>query len=259
MESILVTGGTGRLGRAVVRRLSQGGHQIRILSRRAGPADPDAGNRRMVGDLVTGQGLSAAVAGVQTIVHCATTNGRRDVTATQNLVDAARSAGRSPHLLYVSIVGIDEIPLPYYRSKLAAERVVAESGLGWTVQRTTQFHNLVAGFFGWQRRMPVTLTLKHFRFQPIDTRDVARRLAELVADGPAGRVPGLGGPDVASMSEFARTYHQVHQRRRRIVSIRVPGKIARGFAGGSNLVPQSGGGTISFADFVAEQAQEVAR
>lgn len=259
METILVTGGTGRLGRAVVRRLSEDGHQIRVLSRRGGPPDPEVRHRWIAGDLVTGDGLSAAVEGVHTIVHCATTNGRRDVAATRNLVNAARSAGRSAHLLYVSIVGIDKIPLAYYRSKLAAERVVAESGLGWTVQRTTQFHDLVAGFFRWQRRMPVTLTVKQVRFQPVDTRDVARRLAELAVGGPAGRAPDLGGPDVASMSEFARIYHQGRDRRRLIVPIRLPGKIAQGFARGSNLVPQGRVGTINFADFVAEQTTKVGR
>ena len=259
MESVLVTGGTGRLGRAVVRQLARSDYQIRVLSRRAGPPGDSVRPHRVVGDLVTGQGLSAAVEGVQTIVHCATTNGRRDITTTRNLVDAARGAGGTAHLLYVSIVGIDAIPLPYYRSKLASEQIVADSELGWTVQRTTQFHDLVADLFAWQRRMPVTLSFKRFQFQPIDTRDVAKRLAELAVGGPAGRVRDIGGPEVASMSELARTYQRVHDRRRRVVSVPVPGKIARGFARGSNLVTQSRVGTISFADFVAEQVREGGR
>lgn len=256
MESFLVTGGTGKLGRAVVRRLHGGEREIRVLSRRAGPPGVQAPYRRMVGDLRTGRGLEAAVEGVGAIVHCATTNGRGDITAARNLVNAALSIGNSPHLVYVSIVGVDVIPVPYYRAKLAAEQVIADSGLAWTVQRTTQFHDLLAGLFAWQRRMPLTLTLKGFRFQPIDTRDVAVRLADLAAGTPAGRAPDIGGPHVGSMRELAEAYNEAHGRRRRVVTLRVPGSIARGFTAGGNLVPQNRFGTIAFEDFVAERIKE---
>jgi len=53
-------------------------------------------------------------------------------------------ARASAHLVFVSIIGIDEIPLPYYRAKLAAERLITAGPVPWTVFRTTQFHQLVA-------------------------------------------------------------------------------------------------------------------
>ncbi|MDQ3990030.1 MAG: NAD(P)H-binding protein, partial [Actinomycetota bacterium] len=136
MGAVLVTGGTGTLGRAVVARLRDGGHQVRVASRRPGAA-------RVVVDLCSGAGVDGAVAGVDAIVHCATTDGAADVPLTRTLVDGARRAG-TPHLVFVSIVGVDRIPLGYYRAKLAAERVVEESELGWTVLRATQFHDLIA-------------------------------------------------------------------------------------------------------------------
>ncbi|WP_418960682.1 SDR family oxidoreductase [Streptomyces tritici] len=256
MQPFLVTGGTGKLGRAVVQRLDDGHREIRVLSRRAQPPGAATSYRHMVGDLRTGDGLDAAVRGVGAIVHCATTYGKGDVTAARNLIDAALRSGSNPHLVYISIVGVDVIPVPYYRDKLAAERMIADSGLPWTVQRTTQFHDLVATFFAWQRRLPLTLTLQRFRFQPVDVRDVADRLAGLAMGDPAGRAPDIGGPQVRDMRDLATAYNQAHGLRRRVVPLRVPGRIARGFADGANLVPHNGVGTFTFDDFLVGQRKD---
>ena len=254
MEPILVTGGTGRLGREVVRSLQGGETEIRVLSRRPGTADRQEPHRRVIGDLRTGHGLDAPLAGVGTVVHCATTNGRGDVAATRNLVEAARRNADAPHLVYVSIVGIDTLPVPYYRAKLASERLIADSGLSWTVQRTTQFHGLLADVFAWQHRMPMLLALARIGFQPIDTRDVADRLTGLVTGTPQGRAPDIGGPHVSSMSDLARSYDNAYGRHRRVVPVRLPGRTARRFAEGDNLVPRNRFGTISFEDYLAERA-----
>src|SRR5689334_16740998 len=128
MDPVLVTGGTAQLGRAVVDLLGATGRPVRVLSR-------SAAEGRVRGDLATGAGLAEATAGVGAIVHCAS-NPRDaravDVDGTRRLLDAAHAQGR-PHVVYVSIVGVDRIPVPYYAAKLAAERIVAESGLPWTI------------------------------------------------------------------------------------------------------------------------------
>ncbi|MFC7614418.1 NAD-dependent epimerase/dehydratase family protein [Actinokineospora soli] len=167
MTPILVTGGTGTLGRAVVRDLTAAGHDVRVFSRRTG------------GDLVTGKGLPEALADVETVVHLATTlRGPRDVRATRTLVDAATDVR---HLVFVSIVGIDRIPIGYYRGKLAAERIVAERP--HTILRTTQFHDLVKAILAGMAKLPV-MPIPKLRAQPIDVRDVAARLTELATGDP---------------------------------------------------------------------------
>src|SRR5687768_13661279 len=147
MERILVTGGTGTLGRHVVRRLRGTGYEVRVLTRRA-QKDED-GVEFVTGDLLTGAGISAAVDGVATIIHCAGSN-KGDEIATQNLVDAARVGW--PYLVYISVVGADRIPVTgrldrmmfsYFDMKRKAEEVVADSGLPWTTIRATQFHDLM--------------------------------------------------------------------------------------------------------------------
>ncbi|WP_017558394.1 SDR family oxidoreductase [Nocardiopsis baichengensis] len=252
MKTILVTGGTGTLGKAVVRRLQAAGREVRVLSRRADPAGeqgrPDGGPVRFVGDLRTGDGVDAAVSGADTVVHCATMLGRDDVRATRVLAEAARRAGGDAHLLYISIAGIDAIPLPYYRAKLAAEHVVENSGLPWTILRTTQFHDLLATVFRAQRALPWTTVLSGVRFQPVDVRDVADRLAELAEKGPSGRAPDLGGPRVRTMRELARAYSG-----RPVLPVPLPGRIAGAFRAGRNLVPGNRSSGPGFEDFLADR------
>src|SRR6266516_976867 len=148
MQQILVTGGTGTLGRLVVPRLRDDGCQVRVLSRRHREAREDI--EFVTGDLATGEGIEAAVEGTEIIVHCAGSS-KGDEDKARYLVRAASRAGVK-HLVYISVVGDDRIPVEssidramfgYFASKLAAERVVVDSGLPWTTLRATQFHNLI--------------------------------------------------------------------------------------------------------------------
>ncbi len=249
--TVLVTGGTGRLGRAVDRLLRGAGHDVRVLSRRPTPADRSV-TEWATGDLRTGAGVDAGVAGVDVIVHCAT-SGTGDERATRTLVDAALRAGGSPHLIYVSIVGIDRIPMFYYRAKLACERVVAECGLPWTTLRATQFHDLVAGLFAAQRRLPVTVA-PEVSFQPVDVQDVAARLVELASGAASGRVADLGGPAVRTAPALAEAYQRATGRSRRVVRLSLPGRAFAALREGANLVEEGPRGSITFEEYLARRS-----
>ena len=233
MSVVLVTGGTGELGAHVVPRLLAAADRVRVLSRRAGVA---GGAERVVGDLRTGVGLHEALDGVDAVVHCASDPRRPqqvDVAGTGRLLDAA--AATRPHVVLVSIVGVDRVPLGYYRAKLAAERLVQQSDLPWTVQRATQFPSLVDRMFAAQARLPVLLSLRDLRFQPVDPAVVADRLVQHVHAGPAGRAPDLGGPRVLRMEDLARDWLARTGRRRRVWRVPVPGRTGRAFRAGANL------------------------
>src|ERR687890_1329717 len=178
---ILVTGGTGTLGRQVVPRLRNAGRDVRVLSRH-GRADED-GIRYLTGDLATGQGIEPAVDGVETIVHLAGTN-RGDEVKTRHLVEAASQAG-TRHLVFISVVGADRIPVSsridramfgYFASKRAAEQVIAGSGLGWTTLRATQFHDLTLTTVRQLARLPVISVPSGWRFPPIEPGGVGDRV-----------------------------------------------------------------------------------
>jgi len=200
---ILVTGGTGTLGRQVVSRLREAGLQVRVLSRRGGTSQD--GLVLATGDLATGEGLPRAVQGAGTIVHCAS-NRTGDAEATRNLVRAAAEEGGSPHLVYISIVGVDRFPRGYFKAKLAAEGVIAGSELPWTTLRATQFYELIRNGAVRLAKLPVIPVPAGFVVQPADSGEVAARLAELALGEPRGRVPDMAGPQVLSFADLIRTY-----------------------------------------------------
>jgi uncharacterized protein YbjT (DUF2867 family) len=256
--NILVTGGTGTLGRLVVARLQDGGRQVRVLSRRS----PEAGDgiEFVTGDLATGEGIEAALEGAEVIVHCAgSTKGDEDKAL--NLVRAASAAG-APHLVYISVVGADRVPVVsgvdramfgYFESKLAAERVVADSGLPWTTLRATQFHDLILMTAQGMAKLPLIPVPSGFRFQPVDAGEVADRLVELALGTPSGLVPDIAGPRVYPMAELVRGYLRARGKRRAKVPLRLPGRAARAFRDGANLAPDRAVGRRTWEEFLAER------
>ncbi|MER6419270.1 NAD(P)H-binding protein [Streptomyces sp. NPDC001137] len=243
MTTILVTGGTGSLGRLVTERLRAEGHEVRVLSRHSRPYAVDLREG--------GPGLDAAVAGVDTIVHCATTQTGGDEKAAGNLVAAARRAGVG-HLLYISIVGVDRVPYPYYRTKFAVEKLIEESGLGWTVLRATQFHDLLVMVFKALAKLPVMVLPGHVSDQPVEVAEVAERLAELAAGAPAGRVEDMGGPEIRTFESLARAYLKATGRRRAVVNVPLWGRAYRAFRSGGHLAPEHAVGKGTFEEYLAD-------
>ncbi|MBK1788341.1 SDR family oxidoreductase [Prauserella cavernicola] len=248
---ILVTGGTGRLGKHVVRHLLDHGRPVRVASRREAPPGSVPYEWATV-DYRRGDGLTAAIEGASAVVHCATGLVRGEVRLAESVVSAAKAA-ECPHLIYISIVGVDRHPLGYYRAKHTAEQVVSGSGLGWTVLRATQFHDLVLRIVSALARPPVLVAPKALRLQPVDAGEVGARLAALAEDEPAGRVPDFGGPEVHEFTDLARAYLSAAGRRRRILTVPPVGGSFRAFRDGVHLAPAHTDGTVTFSEFLAQR------
>ena len=235
---VLVTGGTGELGRAVVDRLLPAGHQVRVLSRAPRlPARPEVEVWR--GDLREPDSLSGPLRSVDTVVHCASdvrAAAEVDVAGTAHLLRTMQQL-QVAHLVHVSIVGVDRVPVRYYRAKHRVESLLAEQEVSWTVQRATQFHSYVDSMLARSARLPVIATFRGLRFQPIAVGEVADRLVDHVAAGPSGHAPDLGGPEVLSHHELARTWLNAHRRRRLLAPVPLPGPVGRAFRDGANLCP----------------------
>lgn len=247
---ILVTGGTGTLGRLVVPLLRDAGRDVRVLSR--GRHQPGNGVQHVTGDLLTGSGVESAVAGVETVLHLAG-GPKGDDGATRNLVRAASRAGVR-HLVYISVIGADRVPLSWLRSKLDAERAIADSGLAWTTLRAAQFHNLVFTMVEKMAKLPVVPAPGGLRLQPVDARDVAERLVELTLGEPAGLVPDLAGPGVYGLAELTRSYLRGRGKRRPMLPVRMPGKAGRAYRAGENLTLDGADvGARTWENFLAER------
>ena len=261
---ILVTGGTGTLGRQVVPRLRDAGCDVRVFSR---PSDKGVeagksgeGIELFTGDLATGEGIDAAVKGTEIIVHCAGTPKGDEVKA-QHLVRAA-SRARARHLVFISVVGADTIPVVsgvdramfgYFASKLAAEQVIAGSGLPWTTLRATQFHDLTLATIRQLTKLPVVPVPAGWRVQPVDSGEVAARLVELALGRPAGLVPDLGGPRIYELADLVRSYLRAGGRHRPILPVRLPGRANRAYRAGANLTPDRAVGRRTWEEFLADQ------
>jgi len=244
MRTILVTGGTGTVGRPTVERLRLAGHDVRVLSRRSGPG-------LLTGDLSSGAGLREAVDGADTVVHLATSRGHDDVAQTRRLLQTVKDA-EVVHLVLISIVGIEQIPLPYYRDKVEIERLLAESGIPFSILRATQFHNLVDEILDAQRFLPV-LVAPAVKTQPIAVEDVAERLTEIAGGPPAGRLPDIGGPERTNLPALARAWKQAKGTRRPVVPLRLPGKTFTAYPAGAAYASGEPYGRRTFADFLADR------
>jgi uncharacterized protein YbjT (DUF2867 family) len=252
VATVLVTGGTGSLGTQLVPRLVARGHVVRSFSRRgqpAGAAPAMTGVSYAQGDVQSGAGLSEASAGVDTIIHAVTSprlSRAVELEGTANVMKAAEQSGA--HLIYMSIVGVDTMSYGYYRAKRDAEKVVESGGARWTIQRATQFHQLLDRFLGW-RIFPVT---KNFSFQPVDTGDVSERLADLVDAGPSGRAEDFGGPAVEPLRQLAASRRRITGRAAILVPVPPVGPL-KDFDEGRHLTPDHADGRVTWEQWLTKE------
>jgi uncharacterized protein YbjT (DUF2867 family) len=256
---ILVTGGTGSLGQAVVERLQQSEHTVCLLSRKAAPDDKPSSVEWVQGDIATGAGLDATLTDVDIVVNC-TGNPQNvyetDVLGVKNLAVAAKHA-QIKHFFHISIVGIEQIDLPYYQHKISAENAVIESGVPYSIQRVTQFHNLLDFVMSRMQvvdgvyELPIAADAL---FQLIDVRDVAAYIYPLLLAEPVGRLADVGGAEILRVDEIARIYLNA----RGITDPQFidaasgffPPAAVEGFRQGFNTVSNNRYGSITWADYI---------
>ncbi|MFA6115294.1 MAG: SDR family oxidoreductase [Sphingomonas sp.] len=197
---IVVVGGTGLIGTKVVKVLAERGHQIVVASPKNGV------------DSVTGQGVRDAVAGASVVIDVSNSPANDGAAAMQffttsglNLLAAEITSGVRHHVA-LSIVGADRVPgQGYYEAKVAQERLIAASGIAFTVVRSTQFFEFLggladAGTIEGVVRVPLGL------LQPVAADDVAAYLVEIALGEPQNRIVEIAGPERASFEEIVRRY-----------------------------------------------------
>jgi uncharacterized protein YbjT (DUF2867 family) len=249
---IVVIGGSGRVGQAVVRRLVERGHE-------AVAASPATGV-----DAVTGQGLADALAGADVVVDVANARVWDDAavrefftTSTRNLLAAGRDAGVGHHLA-LTIVGADRLPdSGYMRAKVAQEAEIEAGGgpVPFTILRATQFFEFLpeiaaAGAEGDGVRLSTGLS------QPVAVDDVAATVAELATGAPAGGRVELAGPEALGIAAWARRLFAATGDERPVVADPHASYFGAELRGGE-LTPGDGAriGTIDFDTWVARPRQ----
>jgi uncharacterized protein YbjT (DUF2867 family) len=251
---LLVTGGTGKLGRHVVPLLRAAGCEVRVLSRHEHA--PAGGVTYVTADLLETDAIDDALAGVGTVLHLAGGT-KGDDRVTRNVVTAARRAGVG-HLVYISVIGADTMPIGWFRTQLAAENEITGSGIPWTMLRAAQFHDIVLLMAQKMSRMPLIPVPGGLRFQPVDSREVAARLAELTLAPPQGLVPDLAGPRVYPLGDLLRSYLTAQDKHRPLLPLHMPGKAGKAYRAGDNLAltTHTHTGTRTWEQFLTEHTSQ---
>jgi hypothetical protein len=184
-RKIAVAGATGRVGRHVVDLLESGGSDVVPMSRSTGV------------DVVTGEGLADALAGVSTIIDVATQSSPDEEPATafftaasRNLQEVGERAGVE-QIVVVSIIGIDRFTGGYYRAKVAQEQALLSGPIPVRILRATQFHEYVPEMVEWGRQGEMSYVAP-WRTQLVAARTVAQALVDLATDSGSAR--GASGP-----------------------------------------------------------------
>jgi uncharacterized protein YbjT (DUF2867 family) len=194
---ITVVGASGLIGTKVVARLTADGHDVVAATRANGV------------DVLTGAGLAGALAGADALVDVTNSPSFEAeavlaffTTSAGNLVGAARAAGVD-HYVALSIVGVDGLPESgYFRAKVAQEKIISESGLGWSIVRATQFAEFADAISdsltdGDVVRVPDAL------IQPIPADEVAAAVARTAAGSPLNGYLSIGGPMKVTFEQLA--------------------------------------------------------
>jgi uncharacterized protein YbjT (DUF2867 family) len=200
---VLVVGATGHVGREVVRKLKEGGHRVRVMTRdvaRAGALGVSSGEVA-VGDLRDPASLPAAVAGVRKAYY-ATPDPEDNVAMLENFLAAAKAAGVK-HVVRLSARSADvNSKDDLARRHGLAERALERSGLAWTHIRPSWFMQMMFEYAPGGR---MELPGGKGRIGWIDTRDIADlAVAALTRPGHDGTCHTISGPEALGYGDLAR-------------------------------------------------------
>ena len=197
---IVIIGGTGLIGSKTVPILRQGGHEVVAASPKSGV------------NTITGEGLKDALAGAYVLIDLANSPSFEDEavmeffeTSGRNLLPAEAAAGVHHHVA-LSIVGTDRTPdNGYFRAKVAQEKLIATSGIPYTIIRSTQFLEFLGGIADSSAAGNV-VRLSPGLFQPIAAGDVAALVAEAALAAPRNGIVEIAGPERAPFYEIVARY-----------------------------------------------------
>ena len=209
---VVVIGGTGLIGKKLVKNLEQRGHEVVAAS-------PSQGI-----NAVTGEGLAPALAGAQVVVDVANAPNWEDravleffETSSRNLLAAEKVAGVGHHVA-LSIVGTERLPSSgYFRAKLAQEKLIEGGDVPYTIVRATQFFEFVGGI-AQSGDDGKTVRLPSATLQPIASDDVAAALADVALSEPAGGMIEVAGPEAIGLDELARRFFKATGDKRQVTT-----------------------------------------
>jgi uncharacterized protein YbjT (DUF2867 family) len=209
---IVVIGGSGLIGKKLVTRLREKGHEVVAASRSSGV------------DTLTGAGLREALSGAQVVVDVANSPSFEDravleffETSGRNLLTAEKIAGVRHHVA-LSVVGTDRmLSSGYFRAKMAQENLIKASKIPYTIVRATQFFEFV-GAIAEAATDGQAVRVSPAMMKPIVSDDVAACLAEVAVAEPLNDTIDLAGPESIRMDELVRQFLVARRDPRQVIT-----------------------------------------
>ena len=209
---IVVIGGTGLIGKKLVNKLSQNGHEVVAASPASGI------------NTITGEGLAKALAGAQVVVDVANSPSFGDKavleffeTSGRNLFAAEAAAGVGHHVA-LSVVGTERLLASgYFRAKMAQENLIKASKIPYTILRSTQFFEFVSGI-AQSATEGQTVRLSPALVQPVVSDDVAAALADVAVEEPLNGTIELAGPEPIRLDELVRRFLSANRDTRKVTT-----------------------------------------
>lgn len=245
---VLVTGATGQLGSALLKQLKNTDYQVKITSRKK---PEDVKFEWVYCDFLSGEGLEEAVNDVDVVIHAATSPRKDsaiiDVSGFNKFLDITQHI---KHFIYPSIVGIEDIPMKYYRNKYQAEELLKNSSVPHTIVRATQFHSFVENIFLSKPLFKRYLVPGDIKIQSVDADEFAAHLIQMINVGPQGKTEDFAGPEILTLRKMAELKIKVNNESNKIVSLPFPGKLYRTLLDGKNTNDLRKVGKLTFEEFL---------
>ena len=250
----LVTGASGLLGQSLLAQEVPQNIIVRTTSRR----EPQQySSSWMRADIQTGEGVEDVVRDIDVIVNAASSPRQStietDVDGTRRLLAAAKRAGVS-HVVHISIIGIEKVPLAYYRAKVAAEHVVKEAGIPYTIVRGTQFHPFVRQLASAMLKGPFAFVPAGWLVQPIDVHEFAATVWRYASQPPCKCTVHVAGPEILEYTDVVRTMLAADSRKALVLPLPMPGRMSAALRSGALTDSTAKMGTVTWKEWCARRA-----
>ena len=255
MKNILLSGGTGQLGKRILKHFYATNYLFTVLTRQEN-TELTGNINYLKADLTKIASLEDALDDdYEVVIHSASNpqnSNLVDVEGTRNLLKTIHKRNVK-HFIYISIVGIDQSQYKYYQDKLDAEELIIQSGIPYTILRITQFHDFVLN------RIIHPLNIQKdndfeipqgLKFQSIDLTDVCEKIRELISKEPTYSRVIIGGPEILKIEEIIKIYLDVFKLNNGYKTTAQLNLFVKTFTTGINLCPNNRWGKITWNDFL---------
>lgn len=218
MKKIFLTGGTGLLGKAFLKEISKEVFEI-ILGKRT--IDSSENKYKQQYFNLEDNDLELNLKDIDIVVHLASNtrdlSSNADILGTKKLLHFIKKY-KVKHLIYISIIGVDKVPIKYFRTKHKMEKLIQEKCQQYTILRSTQFFE----FFEEEVKKQLSNKIKiipNLKYQPIETKIVAKKIVEICKGKNTNSVIEMGGSEIILFKDAIEKYQKLKGNNSIIISI----------------------------------------